>query len=449
MSTSTAQSLLIRNAHILTMDPALGDISGGDLLVEGGRIAAVARHLDAPAGAEEIDATGCIVIPGFVDTHRHMWQAILRGRTPHDTLRDYFQNVLMDLGPALTAEDLHLANLLGARAALASGVTTVQDISNIQATPEHSDALVEGLKESGLRAVFAYGIDVPQALAKGSRLPEDVRRVRAELLPDDDALVTFAILTELGDDEAELHNARLARDLAVRTARHVVPRPGEPHLSRLKKLDVLLPGTTFIHGTQLPVDELRLIADGGSSLSIAPAIEMMMGHGYPPFARAAEAGLRISLSTDVEVTASADMFTQMRAAYQAGRLSQLTSEESADRRLTVQDILRCATLAGAETLGLDDRIGSLTPGKQADLLVLRADQPDTAPVHDPCSTVVLQMDRAHIDTVLVAGKPVRRGGRSLVDNSDLVAKSQELVDRLGTKGQSTTTGPAGAVPFSE
>ncbi|MFC9502839.1 amidohydrolase family protein [Streptomyces sp. NPDC057002] len=439
MSTSTAPSLLIRNAHLLTMAPELGDISGGDLLVEGDRITAVASHLDAPANTEEIDATGCIVIPGFVDTHRHMWQAILRGRTPHDTLRDYFQHVLLELGPALTADDLRLAGLLGARAALASGVTTVQDISNIQATPEHSDALIEGLKESGLRVVFAYGLDFPQAVSQGSRLPEDVRRIRAESLSDEAALVTFALLTELGDDDAERHNARLARDLAVPTARHVVPRPGEPHLTRLKRLDALLPGTTFIHGTELDVDELRLIAENGSSLSIAPAIEMMMGHGFPPLAAAAEAGLRISLSTDVEVTAAADMFTQMRAAYQSGRFSQLSSHEPTDRQLTVQDILRYATLAGAETLGLSDRIGSLTPGKQADLLILRADQPETAPVHDPYSTVVLQMDRAHIDTVLVAGKPARRGGRGLIDNSELVREGQALVQRLGDTGLSTAS----------
>ena len=153
-----------------------------------------------------------------------------------------------------------------------------------------------------------------------------------------------------------------------------------------------------------------------------------MGHGYPPLAPAAEAGLRISLSVDVEIIAACDMFTQMRAAYQAARHGQ--SSAGGTPSVTVRQILHYATLAGAQTLGLGDRIGSLTPGKQADLVVLRADRPDVAPVLDPYSTVVLQMDRSRVDTVLVAGRPVKRSGVDLSDSTGLLTEAREAAERL-------------------
>lgn len=170
---------VFRNAHLLTMDPALGDVEHGDLIVEGDRILEVGTGLQAPAGAEIVDATDRIILPGFVDTHRHMWQGVLRGIAPGHTFERYMENILGDFGPAMTPRDLYTGNLLSARAALASGITTIQDISNIQDSPAHTDALVAALQESGMRAVFAYGKSFPDILAHGTVLPDDTRRVRA------------------------------------------------------------------------------------------------------------------------------------------------------------------------------------------------------------------------------------------------------------------------------
>ena len=425
MSYNPQARTVIRGATILSMDPAVGDLDEGDLLVEGSLIGAVGPRLDVADVDKEIDGTGCVVVPGFVDTHRHMWEALLRGCSPHLTIDDYFGQFLCGTARNVSPGDVRLGTLLSARAALGAGVTTVQDIANIQDSPEHTDAAVEALRESGLRAVFGYGKSFVRMLSEGSRLPDDVRRVRSQLLPDDEDLVTLSLVTESGDDDAELHNHGLARELGVRTARHV---SAEYPVTRLAKLDALLPGTTFIHGSGMDEQELRVIADSGGGLSIAPAIELMMGHGYPHFAPAAEAGLRISLSVDVEITAACDMFTQMRAAYQAARYGE--SSSGGTPSVTVQQILHYATLAGAQTLGLGDRIGSLTPGKQADLVVLRADRPDVAPVLDPYSTVVLQMDRSHIDTVLVAGRPVKRGGVDLSDSAELLLEARSAAGRL-------------------
>jgi len=426
MSHSGQEKTLIRGATILSMDPDVGDLEQGDILVEGSEISEVQSRIEATGVDEEIDATDCIVIPGFVDTHRHMWQAVMRGYAPHYTLQDYFTRIMIGMGPSVLPRDVYLGNLLSAQAALGAGITTVQDISNIQQTPEHADAAVQALRESGLRAVFAYGIAFGQIKAEGSKLPDDVRRVRSQLLADDDALVTMALNAETGDDAAERYNYRLARDLDVRAARHLVSE-SQP-ITRLEKLGAVVPGTTFIHGNGLEDQELGAIRENGCGLSIAPAIELMMGHGYPPLVPAAQARLRISLSVDVEVTASGDMFTQMRAAYQAARYSQLSAGHIPS--VTVEQILHYATLSGAETLGLSERTGSLRPGKQADLVILRADQADVAPVLNPYSTVVLQMDRSHVDTVLVAGAPVKRGGRLLTGNGELLAEARTAAGRL-------------------
>jgi cytosine/adenosine deaminase-related metal-dependent hydrolase len=417
-------SLIIRRARVLTMDPGLGDLDRADILVTDGRIAEVGRDLTAEAA--EIDASGCIAIPGFVDTHRHMWQATLRGSAPHHTLAEYFTTVLERVGPLLTPEDLYLGNLLSAYAALDAGITTVQDVSNIQDSPAATDALVQALKDSGIRAVFAYGNSFPRAKSHGAALDAGVRRVREELLPDDDGLVTLALVTEPGDEDAERHNARLADELGVRTARHVVQRHhGEGPVSRLSALGVLRPGTVFIHGTGLDGDELGLIADSGGSLSVAPAVELVMGHGHPPFAAAARAGVPVSLSTDVEVTVAADMFTQLRAAYQVSRYDEVSGT-------TVHAMLAHATRDGARALGLET--GVLAPGRPADLVLLRADRVGVAPVYDPYSTVTQQMDRAHVDTVLVAGRVVKRHGRLLADVDAHLVAADRLRDRLISRG---------------
>ncbi|GAB3837588.1 amidohydrolase family protein [Kribbella italica] len=418
---------LVRGATILTMDPVIGDFDRADLLIEGSRISAVAPAIpiDPDAEVDVIDADGRIVIPGFVDTHRHLWEVLVRGGGPHHTLEQYYTDVLGHVGSQVTPEDVHLGTKASALSALLAGITTLQDTANIQLTPAHTDAAIAALRETGVRAVFCYGNPYPVMARYGAGLGDDVRRIRSELLPDDDADVTMALLTEWGDDDAERRNAWLARDLGVRTARHV---GASTPLSRLRDLGVLQSGTTFIHGNGLPPDELELIADSGGTLSVAPAIELLMGHGIPMLGRTPPA-VPLSLSTSAEVTVASDFFTQMRAALQTGR----TFGRGADsgRELTVTDVLGLATRDGAAALGLDTRTGTLTPGKDADLIILRADDLDVTPVHDPASTVVLQMDRRHIDAVFRAGRAVVRDGAAVESRPELVKALQVAAARLG------------------
>ncbi|BDH12497.1 amidohydrolase family protein [Streptomyces hygroscopicus] len=419
----TSARTLLTGGRVLSMDPAIGELPSADILVEDGRIAAVRPDIDATEVGERIDARGCLVLPGFVDTHRHMWQAVLRGSGADQTLDEYFATVLHTLAPRLSADDLHTGNLLSALGALDAGVTTVQDISNVaKPTEEYTDALLDALADSGLRSVFAYGHGTAQ----------DARRVRTRRLHAKDSLVTMALNAEAGSEETIRRGWALARELDLPTALHV--RGGRP-VSRLHRLGVLRPGTVFIHGTGMEDGELRMIHDSGGALSVAPAIEMTMGHGLPPFAAAAAAGLLPSLSVDVEVAAPSDMFTQMRAAFQIGRFAALQGHAGPEAPLlTAREVLEFATLGGAGALGMADTIGSLTPGKQADLLVLRTDRPGVAPVYDATAAVVSSMDRADVDTVMVAGRVVKREGRlQYAGLPRLLARAQDVRDRLAAR----------------
>jgi 5-methylthioadenosine/S-adenosylhomocysteine deaminase len=402
------------------MDPNVPDEQICDVLIDGDVIAGVGADLQDRPDAEVIDASGCLVIPGFVDTHRHMWEALLRGLLPEATLEGYFERMLFGVAPNLTAEELRVSESLSTLASLDAGITTVQDTSDINDVPERTDALVGALQSSGLRTVFAYGLPRSFVQEHGASYPGDVSRVRHELLSDDSALVTMALGIPNGDDESAKHNAAIARDLGLRTAHHV--RPGITP-SWLRGLEALLPRTTYVHGNGLGPEELQIMADSNGSLSVAPVVEMAMRLGRPMVCEAlATAGLNLCLSVDVEVASATDMFGQMRLAYLLAR--------SGDDGPSVRDALGWATTNGAKALGLEAVTGSIMPGKQADLVILRPQLPSTAPVLDPYSTVVLQMDRANIDTVMVAGVVHKRNGRLVNDHSQLFSECERAVRRI-------------------
>jgi 5-methylthioadenosine/S-adenosylhomocysteine deaminase len=246
--------------------------------------------------------------------------------------------------------------------------------------------------------VYGYGYPV---FADAARNPADVRRVRAEHLPDDSALVTMA-LAPLGPSYAPIdvvaEDWRLARDLGLPIAVHVGSGPvARRPVTTLKEHGLLGPATLYVHGNSLPDEELDLIAATGGSMSIAPAVEALMGHGAPMIGRLRTAGITTGLGVDTVTAVAGDMFSLMRAAL-------LSSQLGGGPRLTAADVLRMSTLDGAVALGLGDRIGSLRPGKQADIVLLRL-----AAQHDPVGTVVSAAHPGNVETVFVAGRVVRSG----------------------------------------
>jgi 5-methylthioadenosine/S-adenosylhomocysteine deaminase len=429
--------VLIRGGHVLTMDPAIGDVYGGDVLLEGDRVAAVAARVDA-GDAEVIDASDCIVMPGFIDSHRHTWETVIRGIAPDVSLAGYFDLVLDQLAPAYRPEEVYAGNYLGSLEAIDAGVTTLLDWSHINNTPEHADEAIRALRDAKVRAVYCYG-NPNTSLAdwwytSSLKAPEDIRRVRAQYFPSENGLLTLAMGTRgpgFCTEEVVRHDWELARDVDAPISVHVGMGPIAGRFSmvqQLSELGLLGSDTTYIHCNYLSDEEFTLIADTGGKVSIAPTVEMSMGHGTPPTAKALAHGLRPSLSIDVVTTVPGDMFTQMRfllgqdrllaheAAFAAG-----SGEEPS--LLSSREVLEFATIEGARVCGLDERTGSLTPDKQADVVILRCDHANTYPIIDPVSTVVLQADTRNVDTVFVAGEPLKRDGQLVA--SDL-RRAREL-----------------------
>ena len=435
--------VVLRGGHVLSMDPEIGDVFGGDVLLEDDRIVAVGSSLEV-GDAEVVDATNCVVMPGFIDSHRHTWETVIRGIAPDVSLAGYFDVVLDQLAPAYRPEDVYAGNYLGSLEALDAGVTTVLDWSHINNTPEHADEAIRGLRDASLRAVYCYG-NPNTSLAdwwytSTLEAPEDIRRVRDQYFSSDAGLLTLAMGTRgpgFCTPEVVRHDWELARDVGAPISVHVGMGPFAGRFSMVKQLsdmDLLYPETTYIHCNYLSDEEFQLIADSGGRISIAPSVEMTMGHGTPPVTKALAVGLRPSLSIDVVTTVPGDMFTQMRFAHAQARLlaheaAFAAGNEEEPVLLTTREVLEFATIEGARVCGLEDRTGSLTPGKQADVVLIRLDDTNTYPVIDPVSTVVLQADTRNIDTVFVAGKVVKRDkqlvGADLRRARDLAAGSLE------------------------
>jgi 5-methylthioadenosine/S-adenosylhomocysteine deaminase len=406
---------LIKGGTVLTLDPAIGDLAVGDVLIEGDRIVEVGPGI-AAGDAEVIDATGMIVMPGFVDTHRHIWEGVLRNigtDVPLEGRTSYISFVLHKLAPAFRPEDAYAGNLVSALGAIDAGITTLLDWSHIQGSPAHTDAVVQALNDSGLRAVFAYGF--PWWGKWEERQPSWFVRAATEHFSSKDQLLTLALAApgpEFTDFEVSRDHWKLAREADARITTHVgVGTYGQDgKVQEMGEAGLLGPDTTYIHCTTLNDTEIQMIVDSGGTVSLASPVEMMMGHGMPPIQKFLDRGLRPSLSVDVETNVPADMFNQMRSVL---ALQRALASAAGRPSVSTRDVLEYATVEGARANGLDDRIGSLTPGKQADLIMLRTDRMNVTPLNDPVAAVVTSMDTGNVDTVIIAGRVLKRAGRLL------------------------------------
>jgi cytosine/adenosine deaminase-related metal-dependent hydrolase len=430
--------MLLRGGQVISMDPDVGDLPKADVLIEDDRIAAIGPAIDADA--EVVDVAGRIVIPGFVDSHRHTWEAAIRGCAPNATLDDYFVEVLDTFAPVYRPEDVYASNLAGALECLNAGITTLVDWSHINNSPEHPDAAIRALQEVGIRAQYAYG-SANLSLSDywfDSKIvipADDVERVRSTYFSSDTGLLTMALATRgtgFCQDEVVQQEWETARRLNIPITVHVAMGRVAARFSmvrRLSELNLLGPDTTYIHCCYLSEQEWGLVRDSGGTVSIAAQVEVQMGHGWPPVMKAIEYGLRPSLSIDVVTTVPGDMFTQIRAAFGAERARVNAIAWEADTpvpetMLTARNMLEIATLNGAHVAGVEDRTGSLTPGKKADIVLIDARSLNVAPVHDPVAAVTLCADVSNVDTVIVDGVVRKRDGRLLAD----VDRARQLVE---------------------
>jgi cytosine/adenosine deaminase-related metal-dependent hydrolase len=344
--------------------------------------------------------------------------------------------MLDNIGIQYRADDVYIANLMGALECLNGGITTLLDWSHVNNTPEHADAAIAGLAEAGIRAVYAHGPPVGASTwwaYSSKEHPEDVRRIRKQYFNSDDQLLTLALAARAPGNttpDVAKHDWLLARDLSIRISVHVGMRLTGVHVNHIKTLNelgLMGPDTTYIHCTDSTDEELDLIAKSGGAASVAPYVEMLMGHGVPPTGRLVARGVRPSLSIDVVSSVPGDMFTQMRTALVQERILAFTDNPDVAfaPTLTHRDVLEFATIDGARACALDHKIGTIKPGKQADVILVRTDQVNVAPVIDPVATVVICADTSNVDTVIVGGRIVKHNGQLI--RLDL----PRLLDRLG------------------
>ena len=393
-----------------------------------------------------IDASNAIVMPGFVDTHRHMWQGFLRNVLPDGSLEDYRNVMQRKFGATMTPDDVYAADLVSALGAIDSGVTCVLDWSHIGTSPAHTDACIKGLQDSGVRAVFAYGAGQNETgrvmEIATAKYPGDIARLRKQYFSSDNQLVTLYLAALGGTPEATLSQFKTARDVGARISIHVgVGEFGRNALlEKLHAAGGLKDDTTYIHCCTLNDTEWKLMRDTGGTVSIAGYVETLMGHGNPPTQKAIDLGIRPSLSVDVETSVPNDFFTQMRTIFSLQKnevwARRLAGDKNPPKFLTVREVLEFATIEGARANGLDKKIGSLTPGKEADIIMLRTDRLNVMPMNNAVGAVVTSMTAANVDTVLIAGKVVKRNGQ-------LVGVDMKRIARLTREAQARNYKAAG------
>lgn len=454
------RKLVIRNGFVLSLDPQVGDRMNADVLVSDGRIGDIGSNLEV-AGAEEIDATGMIVMPGLVDAHLHTWQTGIRGIAGDWTLFEYGRKMHAGLATNFGPEDIHIANLVGAINQIDAGVTTLFDWCHNNPTPEHSDRAIDGLMESGIRAVFGHGTPKPKLNDGGVPTEEhlhprdEVKRLRDGRLSDNDSLVTMAMCIrgpDLASYEACEHDINLAREFDLIASMHIggrtmANRRTRDGIAQLAAAGLLGRHINIVHGNKLTDEEIVLLAGAGASFTMTPEVEMQMGHGFPVTGRVRSHGIEPSVGIDVESNIGTNVLQAARFALQVQRgldnaaLNE-KGEEVQSTSIPSRRAVEWATIEGARALGLDDRIGSLTPGKQADIILVRREDIGVFPCHNPAEAVLFQAQSGNVDTVIVAGTVRKRSGRLLYDGLEekkrqLAASGAAILHRTGIDVENT------------
>lgn len=446
------QRTLVKGAAIVSMDPQIGDLRKGDILIEGDRIVEVSEKI-AVDDAEVIDASKMLVLPGFINGHLHTWQTGLRGLAADWTVAEYMQAMHRGLATHFRPDDIYIANLMGALNQINNGATTLVDWCHNNPTPDHTDAAIKGLDDSGIRALFLHGSPKPNP-KPGQKHFSEVPMPRSEVersckgrFARNKGLLTFG-LAILGPYystyEVTCEDLKLAREFGVLASMHV--GGGIPLVSnafeRLLSDGLVDEHVTIVHGNDIAPDTVRNMIDCGASFTVTADIELQMGYGDPLTGILHAKKAPISIGSDVEPAVGSDLFTCMRLTLQHERNRGIiealkkTGSRPQSALVTCRDALSWITTSAAKIACLDDRIGSLTPGKQADITMLRTDALNMTPMHDLVGCTVMQASTSNVDTVMIAGRFVKKNGKLLVEGllekmADLQRSGERILSDFG------------------
>jgi len=407
-----SRAILIKGGHVISMDSTIGDIENGDVLIERGAITSVGRNLRAP-NAQVVDASSKLVLPGFVDAHRHAWMTQQRSfMVP----ADFFGIVVKTMEPLYRPEDAYVGVLLGCVESLNAGITTMFDFAHIMFNDDFADAVIRGLKEPGIRAVFGHTL--PHLPSSPNAL-DGARRVQKKHFTSDDQLVTFAMGSRIGTPnilsvfgpgigdpwENAQHDIKLARELgAKRIHFHAIS------VKRLHDAGMLGADLTFVHPGGQTDEEVKMVADSGGTVVITPPA----GGDPIPCQRFVRAGIPIGLGIDDGPGIPTDFFLAMKALLKNDRnfeRQRATKEGGAPAVLTHRQALEFATIGGAHAIGLDQKIGSLTPGKRADVITIDLDNLTFPFDKDPLPAVISEAQASDVSWVFVDGQVHKRDGK--------------------------------------
>jgi cytosine/adenosine deaminase-related metal-dependent hydrolase len=417
--------IFLRGGTILTMDPAIGDFVRGDVHIQGKHIVAVARELRPPAGAEIIECTGTILIPGFVDCHRHSWSATLRQIIPNGVIGDYMSTTHQGFAPYYRPHDMYVGNLVTALGCINAGITCVIDNSHNSRSSDHSDAAIEALFDSGIRAVHASG--PPQFGTWDKQWPQDWVRLQKKYFTSKDQLVTLRAF-----GPANRENWALARSLGLTIHADGI---SSDVVEAFAKEKLLGPDFTFNHASSLTDSAWRLVRETGCHVNVCTRSDAQYGlgsgssAGVGGFQKALDFGVQPGFSVDNETSYSTDMFGEMRAAFFIQRAlatnRRANKDVDAPMPVTVRQVLQCATVNGAACAAVLDRAGTLTPGKEADVVVIRADDMNMYPLNNAPGAVVQAAGVHNVDTVIIGGLIRKRRGALVGVN---IPRYRQLVD---------------------
>src|SRR5271163_1213808 len=437
MSAQKNGRTLFKGGSVVTMDSTVPDLATGDVLVDGERIAAVGANLRVD-DAQVIDAAGSIVMPGLIDAHHHMWLGVMRRMMPDvDDLFAYIDVVAETLGAQYRPLDMYLSTKLTAVASLDAGITTIIDACHSSRSPAHTDAALDALDDAGIRALHMVGAAMDKK-ASAAHLPADLERLAANW-NNAGGLVRVGLFGQLNLDWW-----KVARSLDMRILTEFIGDLAKLGPDFAKK-GVLGSHNIFNHCTRVPEETWKLLADAGVNITVNPRSDALFGFDDDGFAyqKAIDHGLIPALGIDLDTAFGSDMFGEMHALFSqqraAMRYRRFRGEVNAPAPISVDDVLRAATVDGARAAGLEASTGTLTPGKQADIIMLRTNGVAVFPVTNAIGTIVQAVERSDVDTVMVAGRLRKRSGKLIgVDIEKLSAEVIASRDYLlGASGYRT------------
>lgn len=427
--------LLLKGGLVVTVDHLIEDLPDADVLIRDGVIVEVAAGLSTSSrNAEVIDCIGRLVIPGLVDTHRHVWQGAIGAFTPQMTGAGYGPAVLNGISTRYDAEDIYAGALWGALQALDAGITTIADWAHNLRSPEHADANLRGLQESGIRGYFLYGGPGPTSDVPNPPHPQDARRMRDEHFPKGvNGRLRMGMAVRgpcFTSAERNAEDFRFARELGLPISTHLGMAGTSDAIVVLDRFGLLGEDVNYVHANMLTEKEFDLIASSKGTISLTPSTDMLMQFGtYPATGDALQRGIRCGFGVDTICSCGTDIFSEMRLALAAERSranapALAKGQQVPTVALHQRDMLRLATIDGARVWNMEKEVGSLTPGKQADVTVIDMRSPHLDGYGDSIATMVLGAGPADVETVIVGGDIVKRDGKLM---GEQIGKARKLM----------------------